>query len=86
MERLLTTREARQRCAFGLSKWRELLRADPPPFTVIRFNSRLWRIRERDLDEWIKSGCPVPEGLEVTAKARLSREQRAAVKHNGGQR
>jgi hypothetical protein len=76
-EILLTTKEARQRAKFGASKWRELLSANPPPFPVLRFNSRFWRIREADLDRWIRAGCPMPEQAAVTQRALSFREQRA---------
>jgi hypothetical protein len=87
-EQLLSPKEARQRAKMGVTRFRDLLAADPPPFPVIKFNRRFWRIRERDLDGWIAAGCPVAPEAAVTARALTLRERRKSGTdaENGGRR
>lgn len=56
-EVLLSPRQVGERLALKRTATYELLSSGA--LKVIRHNRRRLRVREADLDEWIRAGCPV---------------------------
>jgi excisionase family DNA binding protein len=57
-ERLLSPREVGERLGFKRTKVYEVLARSG--LRVQKHNARVLRVREADLDDWIRAGCPMP--------------------------